>query len=122
MALYCPARKVNWVRWLAEQNKQKEVTEYDIFLDAVQSAGIELGKKYGWKSVEVYLGDRNVHMCYVTNDGLFYAQVPIYMIRNSLMILPYLEVKVQEMEKELLKGIYTSRKKRTRIKKQSHTQ
>jgi hypothetical protein len=110
--MFCPARKVNWVQWLKDQNKPKEVTEYDILLDAVQSVGIELGKKYKWDSVEVYLGDKNVHMCYVTKDGLFYAQVPIQIIRRSLMILPYLEVEVQKMEKELLKPTSTKRKRR----------
>ena len=110
--MFCPARKINWVQWLEEQNKPKEVTEYDILLDAVQSVGVELGKKYKWHSVEVYLGEKNVHMCYVTDNGLFYAQVPIQLIRKSLMILPYLEVEVQKMERELLKPMCTTRKRR----------
>lgn len=102
MELVAVNQKRNWVKWLKEQNKPKQITEQDVILDAAQRAGIALGKKYGWDSVAVRMTDTTVHMEYIWDKRLYYALIPVDMIKKTNSIKPYMEDEVLRLHLEIL--------------------
>lgn len=94
--------KRDWVKWLEEQNKPTPVTETDVILDAAQRAGVALGKKYGWDSVEVRMGDKCVHMEYMWCGGLYYAMIPVRLIKETSSLQPHMEDAVIRLHIQLI--------------------
>ena len=88
-------KKINWVAWLDERNKPKELTPFEKYKAMCVDIATEIGLKYKMDLAEVMIGPESLHVYYRKGSKLYLNIIPRALIIKTCKITPHLEKAVR---------------------------
>ena len=87
--------KRNWVAWLEEQNKAKELTASEKYRQLCVDVATDVGQRYAMDLAEVMISPESVHIYYKKGSKLYINIIPRSLIINTCKLTPHVEKAVR---------------------------
>jgi hypothetical protein len=85
-----PTRR-NWVAWLEQQRKEKELTQFEKYKQLCVDVATDVGERYHMDIAEVMISDESVHIYFRKGSKLYINIIPRALIIRTCKLTPHVE-------------------------------